>query len=122
MLSLIAILVAGFFKSVADTCAHHYSVSVFKKRSRQFWDNSDSWYTSPDFKPAKRIFKFPVTAWHIANSLMICSFIVAAVLYGPINLAIGSFSLSIWGGYSVLVDGFAFIGVFNLFYNRLLRR
>jgi hypothetical protein len=101
VIPFILIAFAAFFKAVADTCADHFYVSVFKYKNRSFWDKATG------STKAKRIFGYKVDAWHLSNSAMIICFIGA-----------GCFGL---GWMQFIVAGFVFNIVFNLFYNKILR-
>lgn len=116
MFTLLCLVLAAFFKSVADTVADHYYVSVFRNLSERFWNKQVSW------KYAKKVFAYPIDAWHLSNSCMIVCFVIGAVVYDDIRVHIGSFDMTIYGGFCVPVFGFAFIGVFNLFYTKILRK
>lgn len=104
--SYILIALAAIFKAVADTCADHYSTSIFRHKDPNFWNKSVSW------KYSKRVFAYPIDGWHIANSLMIFSFL-------GLNNFKGYFSQWYW---NFLIGGVLFVIVFNLFYNKILYR
>ena len=116
MILFITILIlTGIFKAVADTLAHHYSSSIFTKYNPQFFDPSISWlnkYVDRDIKKGIDKWKFqPLTdAWHMANSLMITSFLLL-VFITPVSIH-GMFDFCIAGCINVLS--------FNLFYNHIL--
>jgi hypothetical protein len=99
-MSLVFIILAAICKAVADTLSHHFHTSVFRYMGK-LWNPEVSW------KIAKRIpfTKYPVDAWHIANSLMIIFFL----------LAVFGFS------WMVIVGGIVFNLAFNTFYNKILR-
>lgn len=107
MVSLILIIAAAFFKSVADTLQHHYETSVFKNMAYKYWNPNESW------KYVKYIplTKYRPDAWHLANTGMIFCFVFAAVFH--------SFVFVWWVEFGIL--GVAFYTVFNLFYNKILR-
>jgi len=98
----ILILLAAIFKAVADTVAHHYDTSIFR------WND----FYNP-LKQGKKIpfTKYPLDGWHLANSLMIVSFICAWAFHKPILK---------WY-YEIPIAGVAFNLTFNLFYNKILR-
>jgi hypothetical protein len=100
------ICLAAVFKAVMDTLAHHFDTSVFRKWDTKFWNPLHR--HSADVKV---IFKYPLTAWHLAGSGMIVSFIVATL-----------FQTWLAWYWHVLVFGLVFNGVFNLFYNKVLRK
>jgi hypothetical protein len=96
------ITVAAICTAVMDTLAFHRSVSI--------WQKSGSFWTVDQHRIM--VFKYPVNAWHISKSLMLlCLF-------------------SIWPFYKVvihpvadiLIGGFWFIQVFNLFFNHILKK
>lgn len=99
MISLILIILAAVCKAVADTIKHHPDTSIFKLGS--FW-----------LKEGKILFgKYKLDGWHIANSVMISSFITSA-----------NFPLDYKWYITIPVFGMIFILVFNLFYNKILRK
>lgn len=109
---LALVILASIFKSVADTLAHHFDTSVFKKLNPSFWDANNS-----------KGIKIPLTqykldAWHLCNSGMIVCFIIGASFFKSFNL----FGYSISGWIGVLFYGIVFNLVFGLFYTHILRR
>ena len=108
MLTILCIVLAAFFKAVADTLADHFYVSIFRNMDERFWNKAVSW------KYAKQIpgTAYPVDAWHLSNSGMIISFAAAIFTPAPFvwHWAIG-----------LTAYGVLFIVVFNLFYNKILR-
>lgn len=85
VLLVLIMLFQGMLRAVADTIAHHYSTSVFQKWNRAFWDNSDAWWNDPEFKPAMRIFNYPVNGWHIANSIRIALVPLLCYIHPPLH-------------------------------------
>jgi hypothetical protein len=100
MITAVLICLAAIFKAVADTIAHHKERSIFAKS--RFWSNGTGKHLP--------FTKYPFDGWHIANSLMIASFIAGCVLHRP---------LLTWF-VEIPVYGAGFIAVFNLFYNKIL--
>lgn len=108
MVTIILIALAAVFKAVADTLDDHFDTSVFKNKNPAVWDANYSevqewWITG--YKP---------DPWHIANTLMIVCFILAAIFND-------------WGGkiqWWVQLIGFGveYNVVFGLFYTHILRR
>jgi hypothetical protein len=103
MIALIFVVLGAFFKAVADTLDHHFSISVFKNLNPKFWDL--------DVSEPKKIFNYPLDAWHIVKSLELGCLLAVPLVYKPefvwyVDYAIG---------------GAAFIAVFNLFYNKILK-
>jgi hypothetical protein len=105
---IILIVLAAFFKAVADTLTHHFDTSVFNWWDRRFWDASVSWRYAHYLKWTK----YRLDGWHLANSGMIICFCLAVVLHT---------SVLSWY-WEVLIAGSVFNLSFNLFYNRILRR
>lgn len=105
---------AAFFKSVADTCAHHYSTSVFRFRDPRFWNAE----ISGQYSHRLRFTSYPVDAWHLSTSGCLCMLFTlpAAELFFPLPIP------TIWWVWVLvyIVYGTLFIQVFNLFYNKLL--
>ena len=105
MIALLFIAIAAICKALADTLDHHFDTSKFKNKNRGFWD--------PNIihKTTKQVFGYPLDAWHLTNSLQICSWMTLAVIYEP--------CFNRWIDFCI--GGAAFIIVFNLFYNKLFR-
>jgi hypothetical protein len=102
---IVCALLAGFFCAVMDTLAHHWDSSVFMDKDTPFWNPLHK-----DNDKVKRIFGWPMDAWHIAKSLFLfCAFSV-------------SFFDSMLNPYLQFgLIGVTFIASFNLFYNKILR-
>lgn len=111
MLALILIILAAIFKAIADTLAHHFDTSVFRRLPKQFWNPAES-YKYIKFIPLTR---FRPDAWHLANSGMIVCFITSIFTYKSIWINIPE-----WGW--VLIFGTCFNLVFELFYSKWLRK
>lgn len=108
MIALICILLAAVCKATADTLAHHFDTSIFKKKRRSFWDPAVSSTQAP------RVFNYKIDAWHLFNSGMIVFFIAAAALH-PFDRDRLQWFLEI------PCAGLCFIVMFNTFYNKILR-
>lgn len=107
MITTTLIILAAIFKAVADTLAHHFDTSVFRKKNTAFWNplHRDNDYV-------KRIFSYPLDAWHISNSLMLACFTLAIVVN---NLK--------YDWYCQLIGlNVVFVLVFNFCYIKILRR
>lgn len=102
------LMLAAFFKAVADTSADHFDTSVFKWLDRRFWDKT----TASQYAPFLKFTKFRVDAWHIANSLMIISFCLFAVFC----------KLDYKWYFQFPAIGIIYNLSFNFFYNKVLRR
>ena len=102
---LALVMFAAFFKAMADTCAHHFSTSIFRDLNANFYDASVSWK-----KPTIAGYRFDF--WHLCNSLMIVSFAFAIVTYTNPNAR--------WVDF--LLGGYYFNTLFSLFYDIVLRR
>lgn len=108
MISLSLILLASIFKAIADTLQHHYDTSVFRKLPFQYWNPNES-YKYIKFIP---LTKFRPDAWHLANSAMIVSFILAVIFYEQ----------QLKWFWELLIGGTTFNIMFGLFYDVILRR
>ena len=111
MYSILLIALAAVCKAVSDTLIHHWDTSVFKRLPKKWWK-----YVDPSIShqlPFIRFTRYRPDLWHLSNSGMQLFFLAAVFAYQP--TAFGR-----W------IDFFAcsvvVIGVFNLFYNRLLLR
>lgn len=95
----ILIIIAAISKAIADTIEHHFDTSVF--RHSKFWVNG-----------GKVIFgKYKLDGWHLSNSIMISAFITALCFHSPL-----AWYWLFFGG------GLVFNIIFNIFYNKILRR
>ncbi len=109
MISLILLVSAAVFKAIADTLAHHFDTSIFRRLDRKFWDGGDTY--SPKHIPFT---KYPLDAWHLSNSLYIFTMIMAMVLFKPVINWLPVLS-------NLTLFSITFVIVFNTFYNRILR-
>ena len=97
---------AGIFWAVCDLVENeNFYNSVFRNLNEHFWYKRISW------KYAKRVFKYPIDAWHISKSIAIICFVLSASFAPP---------LPWW--LILLVGGVAYNLSFNLFYNKILRK
>ena len=107
MITAALILLAAIFKAIADTLDHHFYTSIFLR-----WKDKPFWNPLHERNDAvKRIFSYPIDAWHLANSGMIVCFIVAVSVS----------NLNYYWLIQVVGGGILFNLVFNLFYNKILR-
>lgn len=106
VLSAILLILAAISNAVMDSLEEgRFQRSVFRKFNPKFWYKEESW------KYAKRVFKYPIDAWHLAKSLM-CIFITFAISVNIHFPLLGS----------VVILGGIWILIFNLLYNKLLRK
>jgi hypothetical protein len=96
---MIWIVLAAIFKATADKLSHHFEKSIFKNLNPKWWNPNVSW----EYVKFIPFTKYRPDAWHIANSLMIVCFAIAA------------FGITL----KMLVTGVVFILIFNLFYNKI---
>lgn len=115
MITILLISLAAICKALADTLDHHYDTSVFKNLPRKYWD------PNVIIKSAPQVFGYPLDAWHISNSVMIISFLIAIVTGNPVDINLFGLQIHIWGGLAIVVYGLAFNLVFNTFYNKIFR-
>jgi hypothetical protein len=108
MLALILLIAAGIFKAIADTLLHHFDTSIFKWKDPRFWNPAVSW----KYVGFIKFSKYRPDAWHLANSGQIICFCLAIVLHKPM----------IHWGLELAISGVLFNLVFNLFYNKALRK
>lgn len=107
IISISALILAAFFKAVADTLQHHFETSIFKKKDVRWWNPAFSWkYVK--FLPHS---KYRPDAWHLSNSLMIVSFICFGVF----------FEHHIHWVLEVIAAGIIYNLSFILFYDEILR-
>ena len=104
-MSLIFVTIAAILNAVMDILENeHYFDSIFKNKNQKFWYKRESW------KYALMLGGYRFDAWHIAKSLMIVSMVAAIVFYE-----------SIIGIFDIVIFGFIWNVVFNLFYNKILK-
>ncbi len=104
VLHIIFISLACFFNSVMDALENeNFSESIFRDWKKSFWYKRESW------KTAVRIFGYKVDGWHLAKSLMIICFVLAAGFLPDGNNML----------FVLLVDGVVWNLLFNLFYHKI---
>lgn len=104
-MEILLIAFAAICKAFADTLDHHFDTSIFRNKPRKYYDPNVINKTAP------KIFGYPVDAWHVSNSLQICSWMALPVVYTPV--------FEWWVDYGI--GGAAFVIVFSLFYNKIFR-
>lgn len=102
-ISISLVCLAAFFKAVADTLQHHYYTSVFKKLNPKWWDPAISW----EYVDKIQFTGYRPDAWHLSNSLMIISFLLAIIFYKNKHPRWIEF----------IIGGIVFNLVFGLFYS-----
>lgn len=109
---LLLFAVAAMFYAVTQTVDHHYSTSVFKNLNPNFWNGQVS------FTTARKIFGYPVDAFHLSMTVMVVICMMAAVFcQHPVwTWEIG---LLKWY-YQIGVVGIVWIIIFNIFFNKIL--
>lgn len=115
--SLILWTLAAICNSACDTLSHHYYSSVFCRKgwSAKFWNpilSSTEAYVIP-------YTKYKLDAWHLFKSSMIILLalsITFAWMYGPPLLNVWWYYVGLF-----ILLGIVWNGVFNLFYNHILR-
>ena len=111
MLALITAFLAGFLNAFMDTIEEgHFGNSIFRNWDPRFWYKWQSW------KYAKKIFNYPIDAWHIVKSLWWTCFALTPILYvvsGPI--------FPHWI-LDFLVIGLVPMLTFNVFYNHIFKK
>lgn len=108
VLAIFLLLLSAIFKAVSDTLQHHYSTSIFKNLNPGWWNPAVSW---------QKVKLIPFTsyrpdAWHLSNSFMIVCFVLFGTLYGQL--------FNWW--IDTIILGAVWILMFNLFYDKVLRR
>lgn len=111
LLPILFLSLAAMFKAVSDTLRDHYDTSIFRWKDPKFWKPDISWRYVGYIK----FTKFHPDAWHLSNSLMIGAFILIAIFHNMSNFHL-HWSLEI------LVALIWYNLVFNLFYNKILRK
>lgn len=108
MLSIALWCLAAIFNSIMDALEEgHFQTSIFRNLNQKFWYKSESW------KHAKRIFGYPIDAWHLSKSAMIiCLLAIAANYITPFPYYWLNF-ISLGGMWNLL---------FNVFYNHIFKK
>lgn len=125
MISIIFLILAGFFNSIMDIIVHKWSISIFSKikneKLLQFINPKLSWtnkWKNNDYKQGEKfigsstVFVMFTDLWHLCQFLMIISFIVSTIFYIPIM------DNSIL---NIIVHYLAFTLSFNLFYYKIFK-
>lgn len=125
MISIIFLILAGFFNSIMDIIVHKWSISIFSKikneKLLQFINPKLSWtnkWKNNDYKQGEKfigsstVFVMFTDLWHLCQFLMIISFIVSTIFYIPIM------DNSIL---NIIIHYLAFTLSFNLFYYKIFK-
>lgn len=108
MWPLIFFGLAALLNAIMDTLEEgHFVHSIFRNLNPKFWHKYESW------KYAKKIFGYPLDAWHICKSLMILC------LAGATAPSVTVFP-NYWLNFIAL--GVVWNIIFNLFYNHILKK
>lgn len=111
MLSLIFFFLSGVFNAFMDTIEEgHFTNSIFSDWNQKFWFKWESW------KYAKKIFGYPVDAWHIAKSLMWTCVSLGAVIYHRSDPIFPYWPLDF------ATIGLVIMLAFNVFYNHIFKK
>ncbi len=125
MISIIFLILAGFFNSIMDIIVHKWNISIFSKikneKLLQFINPKLSWtnkWKNNDYKQGEKfigsstVFVMFTDLWHLCQFLMIISFIISTIFYIPIM------DNSIL---NIIVHYLAFTLSFNLFYYKIFK-
>lgn len=119
--SVLFLSAAAICKAVADTLTHHFGTSIFKDKNPAWWNPNESWKHVPFLSFWIFKTKYRADAWHLANSGMIACFILSS-LSNPL-LVTGVWWAALIVNLALLgVYGGIFILVFNLYYDKLLKK
>lgn len=111
-ISLILFAVAAAINALMDTLEHHFSTSIFRKLDQRFWNPLVSW------KFVRRIFGYPIDAWHLLKSSMIILIVMAITFHGQI-IIYELFNMSFF--VEIFVYGVVWNLVFNIFYTWIFK-
>lgn len=128
----LCIALAAICNAIMDTLIHHWYISIFKKYNWEYWNPDLSWRNKYNLKTptlGKRkilggLVDYPVAltdAWHLFKSIMVVLLITAISIawINPINITNSKFVDFI---IILICGGTIWIQVFNLFYNKLLKK
>lgn len=124
MISIVFLMLAGIANAVMDTLQFRYSISVFNSPMWREWaDPRISWKNKwKDGKKEKgerfllssTVFVWTTDLWHFAQSIMISSFVLAAICYSPV------FGLGGW--WDILIDFLLFKTAFSISFELFWRK
>jgi len=107
MLAILFLFLAGIFDAVSDSVENeHIHDTIFSVLPFKFWSKRDSW------KEVKRVFSYPMDAWHISKSLWIICIALAISLYSSLT--------DLWY-IDFIIFGFTWNASFNLFYTHIFQ-
>ena len=125
MISIIFLILAGFFNSIMDVIVHKWDISIFSKieneKLLQFINPQQSWmnkWKNKDYKQGEKfigsstVFVMFTDLWHLCQFLMIISFIVSTIFY----MSIMDNSIL-----NIIIHYLAFTLSFNLFYYKIFK-
>lgn len=127
-LSILFLGLAAFCNACMDVVSFHYDRSIFKNLNKQYFDPSVSWKNKyikgEPINGRRTIFWGLINIhpaftdfWHFAKSLMIILMCTALVFSLKCCIKNTYFLLCI-----LLIYGFIWNSVFNLFYNKILKK
>lgn len=100
---------AAILDAFIDTLEQgHFQTSIFSKLNPRFWYRDESW------KYAKKIFGYPIDAWHLGKSAMILCLAGALVTATFHMFPIRALNFMALGGMWIIL--------FDLFYNAIFKR
>jgi len=127
--TVLCVTIAAICNAVMDTCAHHFSKSIFnsKELAGPWWNGETSWrnkYVAGDPKNGRRkISGTPINipvqltdAFHFFKMWMIIAWVGAIICFPGINslgLPESWMNIGVW----LLSLGAVYNGVFSFFYN-----
>lgn len=123
IIKCLLIAIAAICNSVMDTCREHFDQSIFSRLNPMFWNGKYSWLNKYrnhlESRGISTFYQLPLMqtfsdSWHLFKSLMIICLCCALSL--TVCLSFSFFLLQ------VIVYGAIWIAVFNLFYNKLLKK
>ena len=126
MISIIFLILAGFFNSIMDIIVHKWSISIFSKikneKLLQFINPKQSWmnkWKNKDYKQGEKfigsstVFVTFTDLWHLCQFLMILSFLLSTIFY----VSIMDNSIS-----NIIIHYLSFTLSFNLFYYKIFKK
>lgn len=108
MTAIILWCLAAILDAFIDTLEQgHFQTSIFSKLNPKFWYKDESW------KYAKKIFSYPMDAWHLGKSAMVFC-LAGALIAGFHVFPISALNFIALGGIWIIL--------FDLFYNTIFKR
>jgi hypothetical protein len=118
MIALLFVFLAGFFNSISDAIAQHYSSTIFCKLPKWFSNDWPEKYKAP--WPLNYLYTHISDAWHLSKTLMICCFFFATLClyFGQIELWASFWGMFLWMWLTWFISFEFFTKLWSLLYKK----